>query len=58
MDKDFLKQLDEKLKKQIANRGNFTLKDLPHPHKLQNVEKAAKRIVENLLSGKRMLLRC
>jgi single-stranded-DNA-specific exonuclease recJ len=56
MDKDFLKQLDEKLKKQIANRGNFTLKDLPHPHKLQNVEKAAKRIVENLLSGKRMLI--
>lgn len=56
MNDKFLKKLDEKLKKQIANRGNFTLKDLPHPHKLQNVEKAAKRIVENLLSGKRMLI--
>ena len=56
MNDKFLKKLDEKLKKQIANRGNFTLKDLPHPHKLKNVEKAAKRIVENLLSGKRMLI--
>lgn len=56
MNDKFLKKLDEKLKKQIANRGNFTLKDLPHPHKLQNVEKAAKRIVENLLSGKRILI--
>ena len=56
MDKNFLKKLDEKLQKQIANRGNLTLKDLPHPHKLKNVEQAAKRIIENLLAGKRMLI--
>ena len=56
MDKDFLKRLDEKLQKQTADRGNLTLKDLPHPHKLKNVDIAAKRIVENLLAGKRMLI--
>lgn len=56
INKKFLQDLDERLKKQTEHRGNLTLKDLPHPHKLKNADIAAKRIVENLLSGKRMLI--
>ena len=45
-----------KLKEQTKSRGEYTLKSLPHPFTLHNNEKAADRIIENLLSGKRMLI--
>jgi len=48
--------LKDKLTQQTAKRGNFRLNDLPHPYTLKNNQLAAKRIIENLCAGKRMLI--
>jgi single-stranded-DNA-specific exonuclease len=51
-----MKNLEEILEKQIENRVNSTLKDIPSFTLLKNNVKAAKRILELLYSGKRMLI--
>jgi len=46
----------EKLENQISERVYPSLKDLPKPEELKNNFKAARRILENLFSGRRMLI--
>ncbi|MFL1706596.1 single-stranded-DNA-specific exonuclease RecJ [Campylobacter sp. MOP7] len=49
-------RLREKLEKQTESRGLFALKDIPHPFSFKNNQKAAKRIIENICAGKKMLI--
>lgn len=48
--------VNNKLTKQISNRIYKNLKDLPQPSELKNCVRAAKRIIENLNNGKRLLV--
>jgi len=52
----FLSILEEKLQAQTSTKTIKTIKDLPNPSTLRNVFKAAKRIIEQLSNGKRMLI--
>ena len=53
----FLEKVEKKLKSQQEGRTlGLTLKDLPSPSKLKNCELAAKKIIDWLMEGKRMLL--
>lgn len=51
-----MKNLKEQLIKQTEKRTELSLKDLPHFSELNNNIKAAKRILELLYQGKRMLI--
>ena len=46
----------KKLEEQTKDRKIKSLKDLPKPEELKNCIKAADRIIDNLLSGKRLLI--
>jgi single-stranded-DNA-specific exonuclease len=56
MDKQMIANLEEILKKQTASRKVKTLIDIPHFSNLKNNIRAAKRILELLFDGKRMLI--
>jgi len=51
--KTYLKEI---LDKQQADRHELLLSDLPKPSLIPNLEKASKRIIENLDKGKRLLI--
>jgi len=50
------KKLKEILDKRQTERGELLISDLPSPSLIPNLEKAAKRIIENLNKGQRLLI--